>query len=210
MNFKMQGLHLIMWGDYPAEGWKPFSMEIKELSLPGLMVINPEVHRDERGYFLESFRGDIMTKFDLPSFFIQDNQAKSDKGTLRGLHFQLKYPQGKLVRVSMGKVLDVAVDIRRGSPTFGDHCSTILSDENHAMMFIPEGFAHGYSVLSDTAVFQYKCTQIYHREDEYGLFWDDPELNIDWEISNPTVSQKDSGLPFLKDIKKEHLPKYES
>ncbi len=185
-------------------------MEIKELSLPGLLVINPEMHKDKRGYFFESFRGDIMRKFDIPSSFIQDNQAKSDIGTLRGLHYQLKYPQGKLVRVSLGKVYDIAVDIRKGSPTFGQHCGTILSDENHMMMFIPEGFAHGYSVLSNTAVFQYKCTQIFHREDEYGLHWDDPGLNIDWKISKPTLSEKDSNLPFLRDIKEKYLPVYES
>ena len=173
-------------------------------------MIIPQTHRDKRGYFFESFRGDMMTKFDLPSSFIQDNQAKSEGGTLRGLHYQLKYPQGKLVRVSLGKVYDVAVDIRRGSPTFGNYCGIILSDEDHVMMFIPVGFAHGYSVLSDTAIFQYKCTHIHHHEDEYGLHWDDPELNIDWKISSPTLSPKDSNLPFLKNIKDEQLPVYES
>ena len=185
-------------------------MEIKELSLPGLFMIIPDTHRDKRGYFFESFRGDMMTKFGLPATFIQDNQTKSVGGTLRGLHYQLKYPQGKLVRVSLGKVYDVAVDIRRGSPTFGHHLGTILSDEGHMMMFIPEGFAHGFSVLSDTAIFQYKCTNIQHQEDEYGLRWDDQELNIDWKITNPILSQKDSSLPFLKNIKDEHLPVYES
>ena len=113
-------------------------MEIKELSLPGLFMIIPDTHMDKRGYFFESFRGDMMTKFGLPATFIQDNQTKSEGGTLRGLHYQLKYPQGKLVRVSLGKVYDVAVDIRRGSPTFGHHWGTILSDEVHMMMFIPE------------------------------------------------------------------------
>ncbi len=185
-------------------------MEIKALPLSGLFMITPHTHRDKRGYFFESFRSDMMTKYDLPSSFIQDNQSKSDRGTLRGLHYQLKYPQGKLVRVSLGKVYDVAVDIRRGSPTFGQHWGTILSDEDHMMMFIPEGFAHGYSVLSDTAIFQYKCTNIYYGEDEYGLRWDDLKLNIDWKISNPTLSTKDSNLPLLKNIKDEHLPVYES
>ena len=185
-------------------------MEIKELSIPGLFMIIPHTQEDKRGYFFESFRGDKMTKYGLPSYFVQDNQSKSARGTLRGLHYQLKYPQGKLVRVSMGKVYDVAVDIRRGSPTFGHHQGTILTDENHIMLFVPEGFAHGYSVLSDTAIFQYKCTNIYHKEDEYGVRWDDPELKIDWNISNPTLSEKDSNLPQLKNIQNKHLPPYES
>ena len=185
-------------------------MEIKELSIPGLFMIIPHTQEDKRGYFFESFRGDKMTKYGLPSSFVQDNQSKSARGTLRGLHYQLKYPQGKLVRVSLGKVYDVAVDIRRGSPTFGHHYGTILTDENHITLFIPEGFAHGYSVLSDTAIFQYKCTNIYHKEDEYGIRWDDPGLKIDWNISNPILSEKDSNLPQLKNIQYEHLPPYES
>ena len=175
-------------------------MEIKEISLLGLFVIIPHTHRDKRGYFFESFRDDILKKYDLPVSFIQENQSKSDSGILRGLHYQLKYPQGKLVRVPFGKVYDVAVDIRKGSPTFGHYYGTILSDENHMIMFIPEGFAHGYSVLSDTAIFQYKCTNIYHKEDEYGLRWDDSEIDIDWKISNPTLSKKDLNLPSLKNI----------
>ena len=185
-------------------------MEIKEISLLGLFVIIPHTHRDKRGYFFESFRGDLMKKYNLPTSYIQDNQSKSEGGTLRGLHYQLKYPQGKLVRVSFGKVYDVAVDIRKGSPTFGQYYGTILSDENHMAMFIPEGFAHGYSVLSDTAIFQYKSTNIYHKEDEYGIRWDDSEIDIDWKISNPTLSKKDSNLPFLKNIQDKHIPVYET
>ena len=185
-------------------------MEIKEISLPGLFMIIPHINRDKRGYFFESFRGDMMKIYDLPTSFIQENQSKSDRGIIRGLHYQLKYPQGKLVRVSFGKVYDVAVDIRKGSPTFGHYYGTILSDENHLTMFIPEGFAHGYSVLSDTAIFQYKCTNIYHKEDEYGLRWDDPEIDIDWKISNPTLSKKDLNFPSLKNIPDKHLPVYEA
>ena len=185
-------------------------MEIKELPLPGLFIMIPHTHRDKRGYFFESFRGDLMKKYNLPTSYIQDNQSKSEGGTLRGLHYQLKYPQGKLVRVSFGKVYDVAVDIRKGSPTFGQYYGTILSDENHMAMFIAEGFAHGYSVLSDTAIFQYKCTNIYHKEDEYGIRWDDSEIDIDWKISNPTLSKKDSNLPFLKNIQDKHIPVYET
>jgi len=185
-------------------------MEIKEISLLGLFMIIPHTHRDKRGYFFESFRGDLMKKYNLPTSYIQDNQSKSEGGTLRGLHYQLKYPQGKLVRVSFGKVYDVAVDIRKGSPTFGHYYGKILSDENHMAMFIPEGFAHGYSVLSDTAIFQYKCTNIYHKEDEYGIRWDDSEIDIDWKISNPTLSKKDSNFPFLKNIQDKHIPVYET
>jgi dTDP-4-dehydrorhamnose 3,5-epimerase len=185
-------------------------MEINEISNSGLFVIIPHTHRDKRGYFFESFRCDMMKKYNLPTSFIQENQSKSDRGTLRGLHYQLKYPQGKLVQVPFGKVYDVAVDIRMGSPTFGKYYGTILSDENYTVMFIPEGFAHGYSVLSDTAVFQYKCTNIYHREDEYGLRWDDSQIDIDWKISNPTLSKKDLNLPLLKNIQDEHLPVYEA
>ena len=185
-------------------------MIIKEISPLGLFVISSHTHRDKRGYLFESFRGDMMKKYNLPTSFIQENQSKSDRGTLRGLHYQLKYPQGKLVQVPFGKVYDVAVDIRMGSPTFGEYYSIILSDENHMSMYIPEGFAHGYSVLSDTAIFQYKCTNIYHREDEYGLRWDDSQIDIDWKISNPTLSKKDLNFPLLKNIQDEYLPVYEA
>jgi len=185
-------------------------MQFIETQISGVKIVVPSLFSDDRGYFYESFRGDIMDINGIPPSFIQDNQARSEYKVIRGLHYQLKYPQGKLVSVTVGKVLDVAVDIRRGSPTFGDHISTILSDKNHKMMFIPEGFAHGYSVLSDTAIFQYKCTNIYHKEDQYGVRWDDPELKIDWQNSNPILSQKDLNLPYLKKIKESHLPLYES
>ena len=147
-----------------------------------------------------------IKKIDLSGKFCQDNQTKSKKGTLRGLHYQLKYPQGKLVRVSFGKVYDVAVDLRKNSPTFGKYYGTILSDNNHLQMYVPPGFAHGYYVISEIAIFQYKCTEIYHPEDEYGIVWNDPQVSIDWNITDPNISNRDKELPLLSNQK--HLPIY--
>ena len=138
--------------------------------------------------------------------FCQDNQTKSKKNTLRGLHYQLNYPQGKLVRVSLGEVYDVAVDVRLNSPTFGQYYGNILSDNNHFQMYVPPGFAHGYIVISEFAIFQYKCTEVYHPEDEFGIRWDDPKLSIDWKITNPIISNRDKKLPFLSNQK--DLPIY--
>lgn len=183
-------------------------MIIEKTPFEGVLLITPKVHGDERGYFLESYRESIFQDWGLSKQFIQDNQAFSTKNCLRGLHYQLRYPQGKLVKAAQGSVLDIAVDIRVGSPTYGKYYAAVLSDENHRMMYIPEGFAHGYSVLSDTALFQYKCTDYYHPEDEYGVKWDDPKLGIDWKIEDPIVSQKDSCLKLLKDIPENHLPTF--
>ncbi|NOZ03917.1 MAG: dTDP-4-dehydrorhamnose 3,5-epimerase [FCB group bacterium] len=184
-------------------------MRIEKTPLPGLFILWPKVFEDERGYFFESYREPVFRDLGLPVDFKQDNQAASEKGVLRGLHYQLRYPQGKLVRVSLGEVYDVAVDIRRGSPTFGRYFGTRLSDKNHKMMFVPAGFAHGYCVLSPRAIFQYKCTEIYHPEDEYGVIWNDPELAIDWPVSEPVVSEKDSSLPTLQAVPRDELPKYQ-
>lgn len=180
---------------------------IEDSEIPGMKIITPQVHRDDRGYFFESYNANDFRKLGLPTNFLQDNQAFSIKGTLRGLHCQLKYPQGKLVRVIQGEVFDVAVDIRRGSPTFGKYVGFNLSGENNKIMYIPEGFAHGYLVLSETAIFQYKCTEIYHPEDEYGLIWNDNDLNIQWPMKNPILSEKDKNLPTIQLIDKKHLPK---
>ena len=185
-------------------------MKIEELPLLGLILIWPKIHNDNRGYFFERFRTNQFETYGLPTSFVQENQAKSEKGIIRGLHYQLKHPQGKLVWVPYGEVYDVVVDIRRGSPTFGKHYGTILSDEDHKMLFIPKGFAHGYSVLSTLAIFQYKCTNYYQKEDEYGLRWDDPDLAINWKTTDPVVSTKDVTLPFLKDTPEQNLPIYES
>lgn len=186
-------------------------MKIKSIDktlIPEVVVITPEIHIDNRGYFFESFNANDFAKLNLPTKFVQDNQAFSHKGTLRGIHYQLQHPQGKLVRIIQGEVFDVAADIRLNSPTFGKAVGTILSESNNKIMYIPEGFAHAYLVLSEVALFQYKCTEIYHPEDEYGIIWNDPDLNIGWSIEVPLLSKKDRELPTLKSIDKNHLPKY--
>jgi len=185
-------------------------MKVKLTSIPEVILLYPKVHRDNRGYFFESFKSVDFKARSLPVNFVQDNQAKSPKGILRGLHYQLKYPQGKLVWVTLGKVLDVAVDIRQGSPTFGEVVSTILDDKSHARLYVPPGFAHGYYVLSDVAIFNYKCTNIYHPEDEYGINWNDPKIKISWGNSEKIVSEKDASLSNLDQIDKMHLPKYKN
>ena len=180
---------------------------MKKTPLEGLLLIKPNVNEDKRGYFYENYRDEIFEANGLPTNFRQDNQTKSVKGTLRGLHYQLKYPQGKLVRVSLGMVYDVAVDIRKTSPTFSQYFGVTLTDQDHLQMYIPPGFAHGFCVLSDTAIFHYKCTVIYHPEDEFGIRWDDPQININWSITDPVISDRDLELPFLAEQK--NLPVYE-
>jgi dTDP-4-dehydrorhamnose 3,5-epimerase len=183
-------------------------ISLEKTSIPGIIVITPEVYDDERGYFFESFNKETFKSHGLPYQFVQDNQSLSKKGTLRGFHYQLKHQQGKLVRAIKGKVFDVAVDIRIGSPTFGKSVSLELSDRNNKIMYIPEGCAHAYLVLSDSALFQYKCTEVYHPEDEYGIAWNDPEIKINWPIRNPILSVKDSQLPSLNILKNKKLPLY--
>lgn len=148
--------------------------------ISGLCLIEPKVHGDSRGYFMETYNQKDMKEFGLDMVFVQDNQSMSSKGVLRGLHFQKQYPQGKLVRVIKGEVYDVAVDLRKCSPTHGKHYGVKLSDANHLQLYIPEGFAHGFLVLSDKAEFCYKCTDFYHLGDEGGIAWNDPEIGIDW------------------------------
>ena len=182
-------------------------MIVEKTPLEGLLLIKPNVNEDKRGYFYENYRDELFEANGLPTNFRQDNQTKSVKGTLRGLHYQLNYPQGKLVRVSFGTVYDVAVDIRKTSPTFSQYFGMNLTDKDHMQMYIPPGFAHGFCVLSDTAIFQYKCTEIYHPEDEFGIRWDDPKININWPITDPVISDRDLELPFLAEQK--NLPVYE-
>lgn len=178
-------------------------MKVLDTPLPGLVLLEPRVFGDARGYFFESF-----SERDCPGLpeglrFVQDNESKSRYGVVRGLHFQRQpHAQSKLVRVVSGRVLDVAVDIRPGSPTFGRSCSVELSGENHLQLFIPKGFAHGFSVLSDEAVFQYKCDAYYHPESEGAIAWDDPDLAIDWRIpaAEMIISDKDRHHPRLKDL----------
>lgn len=179
-------------------------MKVIRTDIEGLAVIDPAVFSDARGYFFEAFNEKRFAAEVAPVDFVQDNESKSSYGVVRGLHFQHPpYAQAKLVRVVKGRVLDVAVDLRVGSPTYGKHFSVELSDENHRMLFIPRGFAHGFSVLSEEVVFQYKCDNYYHPESEGALAWNDPDLGIDWGIPEDKVilSVKDAKNPFLKDMK---------
>ena len=180
-------------------------MKIEEAPLPGVLVIEPEVHADERGFFLESFNEARFAEHGLPTSFRQDNHSRSTKGVLRGLHYQRHRPQGKLVSVIRGAVFDVAVDVREGSRTFGEwHGVTLLGDKP-CYLWIPPGFAHGLCVLSEVADVVYKCTQLYAPEDEAGILWNDPAIGIKWPISTPLLSSKDqSYAPFL--LKRAGLP----
>ena len=183
-------------------------MIFNKTSIPDLLIIQPKIHDDDRGYFFESYKYYDFESNDLPTSFLQQNQSKSTRGVLRGLHYQLQYGQDKLVWVSQGEVMDVAVDIRKDSPTFGHYESLILNDKNHYRFYIPKGFAHGYYVLSEIAIFQYMCTEIYHPEDEYGLLWNDPDIKINWPKGNKLVSDRDKMLPSLKQIETTKLPLY--
>ena len=177
-------------------------MKVVKTKLKDCVVIEPKVFGDERGFFLETFQLSRYAKeagITLP--FVQDNHSRSSKGVLRGLHFQIKKPQGKLVRVVKGEVYDIAVDIRPHSNTFGQWEGVILSEENKKQLWVPPGFAHGFLVLSDVADFEYKCTDYYDPSDEGSILWSDPDLKIDWPILNPILSEKDSLAPCLKDIK---------
>lgn len=172
----------------------------KKLEIPEVVLIEAPAFPDERGFFTEVFKASEFEKNGLPTTFLQDNFSSSTKGVIRGLHYQL-HPkaQGKLVRVLKGKIIDVAVDIRRGSPTFLKSVAVELSEENNKMLFIPAGFAHGFVTLTDEVKFLYKCTGEYSKEHERGIRFDDPDIGIDWGISNPLVSEKDRQLPFAKD-----------
>ena len=181
-------------------------MKVQELGL-GCRLIEPRVFGDERGSFFESWNGPRWAQeAGLDLAFVQSNVSRSQRGVLRGLHYQWPQAQGKLVTVLQGEVFDVAVDIRRGSPTFGQSVAAILSADNHRLLWIPEGFAHGFVVLSDSAVFHYLCTTPYKREDDAGVRWNDARLAIDWPVSAPLLSGKDAGLPFLDEITAQRLP----
>ena len=175
-------------------------MEFIQLSIPDVILIKPTVFEDHRGFFMESYHIDKFNSGGIKCNFVQDNHVRSVYNTLRGLHFQVKYPQAKLLRCLKGKVLDVAVDIRQGSPTYGQWVGEELSEDNHYQLFIPEGFAHGYYVMSKTADIIYKCSEIYHPEDEQGIRWNDPDIAIEWPGIYPILSEKDLQLPFLKDF----------
>lgn len=176
-------------------------MEVKEIYINGPLVLQPRVFFDDRGYFFESYNKELFNGLGISLEFLQDNQSLSQKGAVRGLHFQAApFAQGKLVRVVRGAVYDVIVDIRRDSPHYGKHFGIELSEENFTMLWIPVGFAHGFSTLRDNTLFQYKCTQVYNKASEGGVLWNDPALGIDWQIESPILSDKDQLLPQLKDF----------
>jgi len=184
-------------------------MKVTATELLGISIIEPTVFRDARGYFFETFQAKRYAEQGMPSNFVQDNFSCSSKGVLRGLHYQLPHTQGKLVWVTRGKVFDVFVDIRQGSPTFGKWESIILDAEEPRQIYIPPGFAHGFCVLSNEADFYYKCTEYYTPSAEKGIRWDDPEINIQWPVTNPILSPKDMVYPNLRDVPKEDLFNYE-
>ena len=175
-------------------------MKVLETVLPGVLIIEPKVFGDARGFFLESSQAERYRQLGIAHAFVQDNHSRSARGVLRGLHFQRSRPQGKLVSVSRGSVYDVAVDINPASPTCGQFVAVELNDENHRQLWIPPGYAHGFCVLSDIADFQYKCTDYYIPEDEGGLLWSDPQVNIPWPIEQPLLSAKDQRNPTLAQL----------
>lgn len=181
-------------------------MKFTPLELPDVILVEPDVFGDARGYFMETFHAEKYRRGGIDRAFVQDNLSFSRRGILRGLHYQLTKPQAKLVFVAEGEVFDVAVDIRRGSPTFGKWCGRVLSAGNHLQMFIPEGFAHGFCVLSESALFLYKCSALYDPADERGIAWNDPDLAIPWPVENPVLSSRDQRLPRLRDADPNDLP----
>ena len=184
-------------------------MKITPTEIPEVLVIEPDVHGDARGFFMETWHARKYAELGLDVPFVQDNHSRSRRGVLRGLHYQLHQPQGKLVRVVTGRVFDVAVDIRKGSPTFGRWVGIELSEDNHRQFYVPPGFAHGFCVLSDSADFLYKCTDYYAPEDEHGILWNDPAIGIDWPGSDFLVSEKDAANGLLSEME-DVLPVYEA
>lgn len=183
-------------------------MKIIETKLPGCVIIEPAVFGDERGFFFETWNADRYGEHGLPTQFVQSNVSSSAQGVLRGLHYQWPNPQGKLVSVLEGEVYDVAVDIRRGSPHFGQWAAVVLSAANKRQLWIPEGFAHGFAVLSERAIFSYLCTAQYDKAADAGVRWDDASIGIDWPISEPLLSDKDAKAPLLADVAAERLPTF--
>ena len=184
------------------------TIHFSDTSLPGVFLIEPPRFEDSRGFFMETYHEKKYAGIGIRRRFVQDNHARSRQGVLRGLHYQMNHPQAKLVYVVTGEIFDVAVDIRYGSPTFGKWVGVRLSGENRRQIFIPEGFAHGYAVLSKTADVIYKCSDLYAPEDEFGILWSDPAMGIAWPVKDPVISEKDQRLPGLKDVPEHHLPAY--
>jgi dTDP-4-dehydrorhamnose 3,5-epimerase len=183
-------------------------MKIIKTRLPGVVIIEPALFCDARGSFIETWRQDRYSDAGMPSRFVQDNMSISKKGVLRGLHYQQPHAQGKLVSVLCGEVFDATVDIRLGSPSFGRWLGVTLSSENRRQLYIPEGYAHGFLTLSESAVFYYKCTDYYNPKDEKGIVWNDPDINIDWPNTIPILSKKDLSNSRLKDVESSKLPEY--
>ncbi len=176
-------------------------MNVIPTSLEGVVIVEPDVFEDKRGFFMETYHQQRYHKAGISRVFVQDNMSFSVKGTLRGLHFQITQPQAKLVQVISGEIFDVAVDIRPDSATFGRWVGVYLSSDTRRQLFIPEGFAHGFCVISETALFMYKCSDFYAKDDESGILWSDPAIGIQWPIENPMVSDKDARLPHLSEIR---------
>lgn len=184
-------------------------MKVETTPLPGVLVLEPQVHGDARGFFLETYAQERYREAGIDVDFVQDNHSHSQHGVLRGLHYQLRRPQAKLVHVVRGEVFDVAVDIRRGSPTFGQWYGTILSAENHRQFYVPADYAHGFCVLSEDCDFVYKCSDYYVPDDQWGVAWDDPDLGIDWPVGGPTLSPKDLKNLRLAECPEDSLPRFE-
>jgi dTDP-4-dehydrorhamnose 3,5-epimerase len=185
------------------------SLEITETSLPGVLIIKPRVFEDPRGFFMETYRQNVLAEAGIREIFVQDNHSRSSRGVLRGLHYQLRNPQAKLCRVTHGEVLDVAVDVRAGSPHFGKWVSVVLSGENHTQLYIPKGFAHGFAVRSETADFLYKCSDYFEATDDRGVLWNDPQIGINWQTPDPILSDKDKRYLPLAQIAPDQLPRYQ-
>ncbi len=187
------------------------SLIINNTDFDGVLLIEPKVFGDNRGFFLETYHKEKYFQEGVPHHFVQDNHSRSRKGTLRGMHYQLQHPQGKLLYVAQGEIFDVVVDIRLGSPTFGQWEGFELSSENKHQLFVPPGFAHGFCVVSETSDVFYKCTDLYHPEDEYGILWSDPAIGIKWpklEGDMPYLSEKDQAYDVLKNIPESNLPRF--
>jgi dTDP-4-dehydrorhamnose 3,5-epimerase len=181
-------------------------VKILATDLPDVLLLEPKVFGDERGFFLETYRADALHELGIRERFVQDNHSRSQRGVLRGLHYQLEHAQGKLVRAARGRVFDVAVDVRRGSPSFGRWTGHVLDDALHHQLYIPPGFAHGFCVLSEEADFVYKCTDYYHPQSEYGIAWDDPDIGISWPLQEVLLSARDRRNPRLAE--QAQLPDY--
>ena len=183
-------------------------MQRFETSLPGVCELQPAIFSDTRGFFLETYHQKKFAAVGIPDVFVQDNHSQSSKGTLRGLHYQLHHPQAKLCRVIEGQALDIAVDVRLGSPTFGKWTSVLLSADRKNQIYIPAGFAHGFAALTETVQLLYKCSDFYNPGDEHGIIWSDPDLAISWGVSDPLISEKDTRYPTLAEMPREFLPQF--